>query len=113
MRVLFFLVLLFPGLLQAQNKQKKLGDFSVAGNFSIPGIISSNMYQKAFDGIYEMNFSVNKHMGGNFFVGLGYQNVLFQNDDSLKYSYFNASIPYNTRLMGHSVFARFTYARFF
>jgi len=113
MRVLFLTVFILPWLVQAQNKQKHLADFTIDGNFSIPGIISSKMYQKAFDGIYEMNFSVNKNLGGNFFVGLGYQNVLFQNDDSLKYSYFNASIPYNTRLMGHSVFARFTYSRFF
>lgn len=96
-----------------QNKQKKLSDFTITGSFCIPGIVSSNMYRKAFDGIYEGNISFNKAFGENFFAGLGYQNFLFQNDESLKYAYFNASVPYNTRLMGNGGFARFTYIRFF
>jgi len=113
MRVLLLTVSILPWLALAQNKQKKLADFSIAGNFCIPSILSSDMYRTSFDGIYEMNFSVNKAMGDNFFGGLGYQNVLFQNDEGLKYAYFNADIPYDTRLMGNGVFARFSYVRFF
>lgn len=113
MRNLLFIVLFFPAIYSAQNKQKKLADYSIAGNFCIPSILSSDMYRTSFDGIYELNFSVNKAMSDNFFAGIGYQNVLFQNDEGLKYAYFNASIPYNTRLMGNGVFARFSYIRFF
>lgn len=71
------------------------------------------MYRSSFDGIYEMNFSANMGLGSGFYAGLGYQNILFQNDDSLKFAYFNASIPYDTRMMGHGVFARGSYVRFF
>jgi len=112
-RALLFIALLLATSYSAQNKQKELADFSITGNFCIPSILSSDMYRTSFDGIYEMNLSVNKAMGGGFFGGLGYQNVLFQNDEGLKYAYFNASIPYNTRLMGNGVFARFSYVRFF
>lgn len=113
MRALLFIALLWATSYLAQNKQKELADFSIAGNFCIPSILSSDMYRTSFDGIYEMNLSVNKALGGGFFGGLGYQNVLFQNDEGLKYAYFNASIPYNTRLMGNGVFSRFSYVRFF
>jgi hypothetical protein len=112
-RAIHFIAILFPFLLTAQKKQKDLADFLITGNFSIPAILSSDMYRASFDGIYEMNFSANKAFGGNLYAGLGYQNVLFQNDESLQYTYFNASIPYNTRLMGNGVFARFSHVRFF
>lgn len=113
MRALLFIALVLPFSPFAQNKQKNLADFSIAGNFCIPSILSSDMYRTSFDGIYEMNFSFNKAVGPSFYAGLGYQNVLFQNDEGLKYAYFNASIPYNTRLMGNGVFARLSYVKFF
>lgn len=97
----------------AQEPQPRLADYLIAGNFSIPAIISSQMFQRSFDGIYEMNFSINRHLGGNFFAGLGYQSYNFENDEDLTYAYFNASIPYDTHLKGNGLFLRLSKSRFF
>ena len=96
----------------SQNKGKEVSDFVIHGNVSIPNPVSSEMYRTAFDGIYEANLVVSKKVAEYFLLGAGYQSVLFQNDERFKYAYFNASIPYNTRLQDHGLFLRFTYARY-
>jgi hypothetical protein len=112
-RFLVILMLFVCFAARGQNKQKHLANFTVNGSFCIPNILSSEMFRVSFDGIMESNLSVSAETGENFFIGLGYQNVLFQNDQNLKYAYFNASIPYDTRLIGNGIFARFSYVRFF
>ena len=108
--VLCLILLSFQSL--SQNKGKEVSDFVIHGNVSIPNPVSSEMYRTAFDGIYEANFAVSKKVAEYFLIGVGYQSVLFQNDERFKYAYFNASIPYNTRLQDHGFFFRFTYARY-
>lgn len=106
-------VFLFSNSLCAQEHQKKLADYVIAGNFSIPAIVSSQMFRKSFDGIFEVNMSISRHFGGNFFAGLGYQTYNFENDDSLQYAYYNANISYDTHLKGNGIFLRLSQSRFF
>jgi len=107
-----FVLLLTTSNSWAQNTSKKLADYTLIGNFCIPNVVSSQMFNTSFDGIYNLDFSLNRRLNQKFYIGLGYQNYLFQNDKALKFAYFNASIPYNTRLMGHGAFLRFNYVNF-
>jgi hypothetical protein len=71
------------------------------------------MFRTSFSGVYEADLSVNVRLFGNFFAGLGYQNSHFQNNKFLKFQYFNASIPYNTRITGHGGFLKLGTDKFF
>lgn len=108
-----FVSLLYAIPATGQEPQKKLADYMIAGNISIPAIISSQMFRKSFDGIIEFNASVSRNLGGNFFAGLGYQSYNFENDDSLQYAYYNANLSYDTHLKGQGVFLRLSKSRFF
>jgi hypothetical protein len=112
----FLAVLLVSGgFLFPQDKvlDKQNAAFTIRGNIGIPRVISSQMFRTCFSGVYETNLSVNARLAGNFFVGLGYQNTHFQNNKFLKFQYFNASIPYNTRIMAHAGFIKVGTDKFF
>ncbi len=109
--VILFSLFAFSGA--AQERQKRSSPFSIRGVIGIPRALSSAQYRTAFAGLYEGNLSVNARMFSNFYVGLGYQNTHFKNSGFLKYTYFNAQIPYNTRLMGHCGFLKLGYDKFF
>jgi hypothetical protein len=97
----------------AQGKEKLNAPITVRGNIGIPKPVSSKMFRKSFTGIYEANVSVNLCLVGNLHAGAGYQHSFLRNNDFLKFHYFNASIPYSTRLSGHAGFARVGYDKFF
>ena len=86
---------------------------TIRGNIGIPRVIGSGAFRTSFAGLYEGNLSVNVKIIEKFFVGLGYQNTQFQNNKFLKFQYFNASIPYNTRLLMSGIFIKLGYDRFF
>ena len=96
---------------QKRNKENAL--VTIRGNIGIQKPLSSQMFRKSFAGLYEGNVSINLRMFGNFYAGAGYQNSHFKNNASLKFVYFNASIPYNTRLIGHGAFLKLGYDQFF
>ena len=111
-----FLIILIVGLSLCGFSQKEGQEnalFTIRGNIGIPRVISSQMFRTSFAGLYEGNLSLNIKLFGNFFVGIGYQNTQFQNNKFLKFQYFNASIPYNTRLMCHGTFVKLGYDKFF
>jgi len=114
-KVILALFLLFTAFCFAQdniaNKQNAL--VTIRGNMGIPRSISSQMFRTCFSGIYEANVSVNVRLFGRGFIGVGYQNSYFQNNKFLKFQYFKASIPYNTRLMGNAGFVKFGMDKFF
>lgn len=110
-----FLILLFVSISSfflGQSGQKKNANFTVRGNIGIAKPISSNQFRTAFNGLYEANVSTNFRLFSNFYAGLGYQNTLFKNNDLFKFIYFNASLPYNTRLSGNSGFLKLGYDQF-
>lgn len=113
-KLIVFLLILFSGVPAiAQGPKREGAPFTVRGVIGIPRAISSAQFRTAFAGLYEGNVSVNAKLFSNFFVGLGYQNTHFKNSGFLKYQYFNAEIPYNTRLMGHCGFIKLGYDKFF
>ncbi|MBA3663711.1 MAG: hypothetical protein H0W61_05830 [Bacteroidetes bacterium] len=109
------LLLLFTAFAYPQDKilDKRNALVTIRGNVGIPRGISSQMFRTCFAGVYEANLSVNVRLFGNFFIGVGYQNSHFQNNKFLKFQYFKASIPYNTRLMAHSGFMKIGIDKFF
>jgi hypothetical protein len=110
--VIFFL--LFNVLAYAQDfRSKQNAPYTIRGNIGIPRTISSQMFRTCFNGVYEANLSVNARIFNNVFVGLGYQNSHHQNNKFLKFQYFRASIPYNTRFDTHSGFIKIGVDRFF
>ncbi|MBI2723226.1 MAG: hypothetical protein HYX39_13715 [Bacteroidetes bacterium] len=105
------LAITFLGQDNFANKQNAL--VTIRGNIGIPRTVSSQMFRTCFAGVYETNLSVNIRIAGNFFVGMGYQNSYFQNNKFLKFKYFNASIPYNTRIAQHAGFIKLGTDKFF
>jgi len=110
---LFFIAI--SGIFFAQEKltEKRNALVTIRGNIGIPRTISSQMFRTCFNGVYEANLSVNVRLFNNVFVGVGYQNSHHQNNKFLKFQYFNASIPYNTRIMAHGGFVKIGGDRFF
>lgn len=114
MRLTLILILLGINLgCFAQQPGKKNALFTVRGVIGIPRGISSAMFRTSFAGLYETNISTNLRVFNNFYAGVGYQNSHFKNNSFLKFTYFNASIPYNTRLIGNGVFVKLGYDQFF
>lgn len=113
MKILFIIFLFLSCLSFAQFKDKESADLYIRGSVCIPNPLSSQMFSTAFDGIYEANLSVGAKVTSNFYLGIGYQNFLFQNDKDFKYTFYKASIPYNTKLGGNGFFVRGEYCRFF
>ena len=112
-KIILFIVLFSSFTSFSQNKQKRNAPFTVRGVIGIPRGISSKMFRTSFAGLYEGNLSANLRLFGNFYAGVGYQNTHFKNNQFLKYTYFNASIPYNTRLIGNGAFLKLGYDNFF
>ncbi len=90
-----------------------ISPYTIRGNIGIQKPISSAKFHQSFAGLYEGNVSFNVRLGGNFSAGLGYQSTHFKNNQFLRYTYFNASIPYNTALILNSAFVRLGYDHFF
>ncbi|MGZ3900477.1 MAG: hypothetical protein ACXVNM_15520 [Bacteroidia bacterium] len=114
-KVFLALFLLFATTAFTQDKilDKQNALVTIRGNVGIPRPLTSQMFKTCFSGIYEANLSVNIRLFGKGFIGIGYQNSYFQNNKFLKYQYFNASVPYNTRLMGNAGFIKFGMDKFF
>jgi len=109
--IAFALFLSLFGFCQKEGQENAL--FTIRGNIGIPRVVGSQTFRTCFAGLYEGNLSLNLRLFGNFFAGIGYQNSQFQNNKFLKFRYFNASIPYNTRLMVNSPFVKIGYDKFF
>lgn len=109
------LLLLLTSSCFSQDKilNKRNAPVTIRGNIGIPRSVSSQMFRTCFSGVYEASLSVNVRLFGNFFVGAGYQNSHFQNNKFLKYQFFKASIPYNTRIMMHGGFLKLGTDKFF
>ncbi len=107
----FLLCLSLNSFCQKEGQENAL--VSIRGNIGIPRVVGSQAFRTSFAGLYEGNLSVNLKLFSNFFVGIGYQASQFQNNKFLKFQYFNASIPYNTRLLCNGAFVKLGYDRFF
>lgn len=114
-KIISVFLLFFTFTIYSQDKvlNKENALVTIRGNVGIPRPISSQMFRTCFAGVYETNLSVNVRIAGNFFIGLGYQNSHFQNNKFLKFKYFQASIPYNTRFIGHGGFIKLGTDKFF
>jgi hypothetical protein len=111
MRKTLLISILLPMMALAQAR-KEGPPVTIRGNIGIPKPVSSKMFRTSFAGLYEANVSVNFKLFSNFYAGLGYQNSHFKNNEFLKYTYFNASLPYNTRLLMHAGFIKLGFDRF-
>ncbi len=92
--------------------QRPNARFVIKVNAGIPKPITSNMFRKCFNGFYDAGISFNLRTIGNVYFGIGYQNIFFKNNAYLKAKYFNASIPYDTRMLADCPFVTFSYDRF-
>jgi hypothetical protein len=112
-RTLIAFSLLFSLFGFSQKEGQENAFFTIRGNLGIPRVVGSQMFRTCFAGLYEGNLSLNLRLFNNFFAGAGYQNTQFQNNKFLKFTYFRAEIPYNTRMMSHSGFIKLGYDKFF
>jgi hypothetical protein len=111
---------MFCGLIFPQDKllDKQNAPFTIRGNIGIPRTISSQMFHTCFNGVYEANLSLNARLGGNFFIGIGYQSSGFQNNKRI-FTYYQApgkiygSLSYNTRIEAQATFLKLGYDKFF
>src|SRR6478735_8500517 len=108
--LIVFMVLSFWS--NSQTAKKENADITVRGIIGIPRGTNSQQFRKSFAGLYEANLSLNFKIQKYFFIGVGYQNTFFKNNEAIKYKYFNASIPYNTQMIGNSGFVKFGYDHF-
>lgn len=113
MRKIFLLISLFSFVTFWAQQQKRNAPVTIRGVVGIPRCVSSEKFRTSFAGLCEANLSVNARLFSNFFVGVGYQNTFFKNAGMFKFAYFNASIPYNTRLVGTGGFIKIGYDQIF
>lgn len=106
---------MFPLLFLGQEKsaEKLNARFVIRTSAGIPKPITSNLFRKSFNGFYDLGISFNFRTVGNFYFGIGYQNVFFKNNEYLKRQVYNASIPYDTRLLSDIPFVALSYDKFF
>ncbi|MBS1651867.1 MAG: hypothetical protein JSU07_07660 [Bacteroidetes bacterium] len=112
--ILFLIVVVFlPAQNTAPKKENAL--FTIRGNAGIPRTISSSMFHGAFNGVYEGGLSINAKVFDNFFVGLGYENINFLNQQEVfvYYRAGNGSLSYNTHLINNAGFIKLGYDKFF
>jgi len=112
-RALTLVIICFSMFGHSQKEGQENALFTIRGNIGIPRVIGSEMFRTSFAGLYEANLSLNLRLFKNFYLGMGYQNTQFQNNKFLKFQYFNASIPYNTRLLSSGAFLKVGYDKFF
>ncbi len=113
--LLFFLVNSFvrsqddrPALLNKENNP-----LIIRVVLGIPKTISSNQFRTSFNGLYEGHVAVMYRLFKDVYAGAGYQSVYFQNNETLRFKIFKASVPYNTVLIGDCPFVSFSYQKFF
>lgn len=85
----------------------------VTSHVGIPKTLTSNKFRNSFNGFYQADLSVNFKLVNNFYLGVGYMRTDLQNNKFLKRKVFNASIPYNTHMIGDCPFVRLSYDKFF
>lgn len=105
---------LFPFVFLGQDAPIKKDNlpFIIRAHVGIPKTISSSMYRQSFNGFYEGDISFNLKLTGNFYLGIGYQSTYFQNNKFLQKKVYNASVPYETRLIGDCPFVKLSYDKF-
>jgi hypothetical protein len=97
-----------PGI----NVKRDNARFVIKMVAGIPKPITSSLFRKSFNGFYDMGISGNFRTVGNVYFGIGYQNIFFKNNSYLKQQVFNASIPYDTRLLSDCPFVVLSYDKF-
>ncbi len=116
MKKLFILLFLsFNVFCFSQKIDKQNAKFTIRGNIGIPRTISSSMFAKSFNGVYEGNLSFNARIFSNFFVGLGYQYSNFFNREEVFVFYraTNGALSYATRLIANAPYIKIGYDYFF
>jgi hypothetical protein len=96
----------------SQDKQQRNSPFTIRGNIGINKPLTSKQFSRAFLGIYEANVSFNYQVAGNFYAGIGFENIMFKNSERFKLLFYQASLPYNTRLNGNGGFLKLGYDKF-
>ena len=106
--------ILFPLFFLGQEKpaEKLNARFVIKTSAGIPKPITSNLFRKSFNGFYDLGISFNFRTVVNFYFGIGYQNAFFKNNEYLKRQVYNASIPYDTRLLADIPFVTLSYDKF-
>lgn len=120
-KLLCFIMILLHICSFSQEKRKRSAPYSIRGNFGIPKSVSSQMFRTCFNGVYEGNISVNLRLFDNFSAGVGYTNMLFQNNKNVFVYYTvptgqqtgGSTLSYNTKFMGHGGFLKVSYDKFF
>jgi hypothetical protein len=96
----------------SQSAKKENAPVTIRGVIGISRATSSQQFRQSFDGVFEANISLNFKVKKQFFIGAGYQSDFFKNKETIQYKNYNASIPYNTQLVGNSAYVKLGYDQF-
>lgn len=94
--------------------QKENSRFVIKVDAGVPKTITSTLFRKSFNGFYDASVSFNIRTAGNFYFGIGYQNVFFKANAALKMKTVTNStvaFSYDTRVLGNCPFATLSYDR--
>jgi hypothetical protein len=111
-KLVLLLSVFFSFSAYSQSAKKENAPITIRGVIGIARATSSQQFRQSFAGLYEANISLNFKVKKQFFIGAGYQSTFFKNNEAIQYKYYNASIPYNTQLVGNSGFIKLGYDQF-
>ncbi|MGE0568621.1 MAG: hypothetical protein AB7O73_11785 [Bacteroidia bacterium] len=107
---IFFVLLTSIQLFSQERRSNKVNKpLTIRAHVGIPRSITSEAFYVSFNGVYELNTTVNYMVVDNFYAGIGYQNSLFVNSNKFRDQIGN---DLNTRLETHTPMARFGYDYF-
>jgi hypothetical protein len=96
--------------------QKLNARFVIKLDVGVPKTITSTLFRKSFNGFYDASVSFNFRTIGNFYFGVGYENVFFKANSALRMKAVSNStitFPYDTRIQGDCPFTTLSYDRYF
>jgi hypothetical protein len=120
-RKIAFLLCIVPDLILGQETtsppvvQKENARFVIKLDVGVPKTITSTLFRKSFNGFYDASISFNFRTVGNFYFGVGYENVFFKANAALKMkavSNSTVTFPYDTRILGDCPFVTLAYDRY-
>ncbi len=101
---LFTLLISLCFVAQSFSQDKEhLPRFSIRAYCAIPHVIGSQAFRESFLGVYDAGINFNLRLFSNFTLGVGYQNVLFNQTSFFKYK------GLDTRLQVHDGVLRIGY----
>lgn len=90
--------------------------FVIKVDAGIPKPITSQLFRKSFNGFYDASVSFNLRTVGNFYFGIGYENIFFKCNAIIRQQISTntaVTVPYDTRILADAPFVVLSYDKYF